>query len=246
MKVLILYAHPEPTSFNGALKEAAVQTLGGAGHEVRVIDLYATGFDPVLKQQDFTAGRLDPARLDISREQTHAVEQGTQAEDVVAAQAALAWSDLLILQFPMWWYGMPAAMKGWFDRVLARGFAYAPGRKYDTGLLAGKLAMVSVTTGTSAATYAPDGIDGDILGVLWPIHNGILRYTGFDVLPPFCAFMPGRVSPAEREAMVAAWRRRLDDIKTTPRLFFHPKDDYGPDERLKPDVLARSGIQRNV
>ena len=132
MKVLILYAHPEPTSSSGALKGAAVQTLEGAGHEVRVIDLYATGFDPVLKPQAFAAGRLDPARLDVSRAQTHAVEQGTQAEGAVAAQATLAWSDLLILQFPMWRYGMPAVMKGWFDRVLARSFAYAPGRKYDT------------------------------------------------------------------------------------------------------------------
>ncbi len=246
MKVLILYAHPEPTSFNGALKDAAVQTLEGTGHEVRVIDLYATGFDPVLKAEDFAAGRLDPIRLDIGREQTRAVEQETQPEEIAAAQAALAWTDLLILQFPMWWYGMPAIMKGWFDRVLARGFAYAPGRKYDTGLLAGKLAMVSVTTGTSAATYMPDGIDGDILSVLWPIHNGILRYTGFDVLPPFCAFMPGRISPAERQAVIEAWRRRLAEIETLPQLFFHPRDDYGPDERLRPGVLARSGIQRNV
>lgn len=246
MKALILYAHPEPTSFNGALKDAAVRTLEGAGHSVEVIDLYASGFGPVLKPEDFAAGRLDPARLDIGREQTHAVERGTQPEDVASAQAALARSDLLILQFPMWWYGMPAIMKGWFDRVLARGFAYAPGRKYDSGLLAGKLALVSVTTGTSAATYAPDGIDGDIMGVLWPIHNGILRYTGFDVLPPFCAFMPGRIAAPEREAIIEAWRRRLTEIETTPRLFFHPRDDYGPDERLKPGVLARSGVQRNV
>ena len=54
---------------------------------------------------------------------------------------------------------MPAIMKGWADRVFARGFAYAAGRKYDTGLLRGKTAMAA-TTGTSAETYAPDGIDG--------------------------------------------------------------------------------------
>ena len=50
-------------------------------------------------------------------------------------------------------------------------------------------AMVSVTTGTSVGTYAPDGIDGAILDILWPIHNGILRYTGFDVLEPFITYL---------------------------------------------------------
>ena len=106
--------------------------------------------------------------------------------------------------------------------------------------------MVAATTGTSADTYAPDGIDGDILSVLWPIHNGLLRYSGFDVLPPFVAYMPGRVSAEGRKAYLEAYRQRLGKLDTTPKLFFHPAEDYGPNERLKPGVLARSGVQRNV
>jgi NAD(P)H dehydrogenase (quinone) len=73
--------------------------------------------------------------------------------------------------------------------------------------------MVSVTTGTSADTYAPDGIDGAILDILWPVHNGILRYTGFDA------------------------------VASRHRLFFHPRDDYGSDERLLPGVRPQSGFQ---
>jgi NAD(P)H dehydrogenase (quinone) len=61
-------------------------------------------------------------------------------------------ADLLILQFPIWWFGMPAILKGWADWVLARGFAYVAGRKYDTGMFRGKTAMVAATTGTSADT----------------------------------------------------------------------------------------------
>jgi NAD(P)H dehydrogenase (quinone) len=141
---------------------------------------------------------------------------------------------------------MPAIMKGWVDRVFARGFAYRVGHKYDTGLLGGRLAMVSTTTGTSADTYAPDGIDGDINDILWPIHNGILRYTGFDVLQPHVVYMPGRVTPEERTAYLQSYRERLLNIERTPRLFFHPRDDYGPDERLKSGVAARSGFQRNA
>jgi NAD(P)H dehydrogenase (quinone) len=104
--------------------------------------------------------------------------------------------------------------------------------------------MVSTTTGTSADTYAPDGIDGDINAILWPIHNGILRYSGFDVLEPHVVYMPGKISPDERTAFLHSYRQRLLNIERTPKLFFHPLSDYGTDERLKPGITARSGFQR--
>ena len=77
----------------------------------------------------------------------------------------------MILQYPMWWFSIPAILKGWADRLFTRGFPYLPGRKYDTGVLAGELALVSVTTGTSADTYRPDGIDGSLLDILWPVNG---------------------------------------------------------------------------
>ena len=246
MNVLIVYAHPEPKSFNGAMKDLAVETLRGAGHEVVVSDLYAMGFSAVVGAQDFLGERADPEYLAIAAEQTKASQTGTLAPDIVAEQEKLARADLLILQFPIWWFGMPAIMKGWADRVFARGFAYIAGRKYDTGMFKGKTAMVSATTGTSADTYAPDGVDGDIHCVLWPIHNGLLRYSGFDVIEPYVAYMPGRVGAAGRQAYLDGYRQRLLGIDEAPRLFFHPAGDYGANERLKPGVVARSGVQRNV
>ncbi len=246
MNVLIVYAHPEPKSFNGAMKDVAVETLRGARHNVVISDLYAMGFRSAVGPDDFEGEREDAGFLSVAREQTHAIKSGTLAADIVAEQEKLSRADLVIFQFPLWWFGMPAIMKGWADRVFARGFAYMPGRKYDTGMLRGKAAMVAATTGTSADTYAPDGIDGDILTVLWPVHNGLLRYSGFDVLQPFVAYMPGRLSQGEREACLEAYRTRLLALDAAPRLFFHPAEDYGPNERLKPGVLARSGVQRNV
>ncbi len=245
MNVLIVHAHPEPRSFNGAMRDLAVETLQSAGHAVVVSDLYAMGFEAVLGPADFRGTRADVEALNIPAEQTRAYESGTLAPDIVVEQDKLRRADLVILQFPIWWFGMPAILKGWADRVFARGFAYVRGRKYDTGLLRGKTAMIATTTGTSADTYAPDGIDGDILGILWPIHNGLLRYTGFDVLPPYVAYMPGRLGPAERATCLNGYRERLLTIDSTPKLFFHPLQDYGPDERLKPGVAARSGFQRN-
>lgn len=246
MHVLIVYAHPEPRSFNGAMRDVAVDLLRSNGHSVDVSDLYAMRFVPTVGADDFTGERADPDFLSIAGEQTHAVEHGTLRPDIAAEQDKIRRADFLILQFPIWWFGMPAIMKGWADRVFARGFAYVSGRKYDTGLLRGKAAMVATTTGTSADTYAPDGIDGDILNVLWPIHNGLLRYTGFDVVEPFVAYMPGRVAAEGRADYLSAYRERLLNLDTAPRLFFHPAADYGPDERLNPGVAARSGIQRNV
>lgn len=246
MHVLIVHAHPEPQSFNGALTLVAVETLQAAGHGVEVSDLYRMRFKAVADAEDFMGARRNPDRFDLAAEQTQACADGTLSADIRAEQDKVARADLIIFQFPVWWFGMPAILKGWADRVFARGFAYIAGRKYDTGFFKGKLAMVSVTTGTSADTYAPDGIDGDLLDILWPIHNGLFRYTGCEVLPPFAAFMPGRVDDAQRQAYLDAWRDRLRSIETTPRLFFHPREDYGPNERLKPGVTARSGFQRNV
>jgi NAD(P)H dehydrogenase (quinone) len=245
MNVLIAYAHPEPKSFNGAMKNLAVETLRSLRHEVMVSDLYAMGFNAVIGRDDFLGERANPEFLSIANEQTKACKTGSLAGDIVAEQQKLARADLLILQYPIWWFGMPAILKGWADRVFARGFAYIAGRKYDTGMFKGKTAMVAATTGTSADTYAPDG-DGDILSVLWPVHNGLLRYSGFDVIEPFVAYMPGRVGADERQRYLGNYKARLLDIGNAPKLFFHPAGDYGPNERLKPGVTARSGVQRNV
>jgi NAD(P)H dehydrogenase (quinone) len=246
MNVFIVYAHPEPTSFNAAMKNTAVATLTTLGHTVEISDLYAMGWNPVAGPADIVGPHADPGRFSLAREQTAAMEKGTIAPDIAAEQEKLERANFVVLQFPVWWFGMPAILKGWADRVFARGFAYLPGRKYDTGMFKGKLAMIAATTGTSADTYAPDGIDGDILTVLWPIHNGLLRYTGFDVLPPHIAYMPAREDEATRRTQLEGLKQRLETIDRTPRLFFHPAEDYGANERLRPGVVARSGQQRNV
>jgi NAD(P)H dehydrogenase (quinone) len=203
-------------------------------------------FKAVVGANDFQGERADPDFLSIATEQTRAYQTGTLASEIVIEQKKVGRADLIILPFPIWWFGMPAILKDWADRVLARGFAYIAGRKYDTGMLRGKSAMVAATTGTSADTYAPDSIDGDIHAVLWPVHNGLLRYCGLDVIEPFVAYMPGRVGAEERKRYLHDYRARLLDIENAPKLFFHPAGDYGRNERLRPGVIARSGVQRNV
>ncbi|HEX7688053.1 MAG TPA: NAD(P)H-dependent oxidoreductase [Burkholderiaceae bacterium] len=245
MNVLIVHAHPEPRSFNGAMKDVAVRELRGQGHAVTVSDLYQLGWRAALGPDDFPEGRARADYLDLSREQEHAFANGSHCADVQAEQAKVAAADLVIFQFPMWWFSMPAILKGWVDRVFSRGFAYSAGRKYDSGHFRGKRAMLCLTTGTASTLYEPNGIDGDLHHVLWPIHNGILAYTGFTVLPPFAAWMPGRVTPEEREAYLAELARRLRNLDAEEPLYFHPRSDYDETQRLKPGVLARSGVQWN-
>ena len=139
MHVLIVYAHPEPTSFSAALKDRAVDALTGAGHAVEVSDLYAEEFNPVAGRHDFTS-TADPERFHYQTEQEFAARSGTFADDIRREQERVEGADLLVLQFPLWWGGPPAILKGWCERVLAYGFGYVDGRRFDSGLFKGRRA----------------------------------------------------------------------------------------------------------
>lgn len=245
MNILIVFAHPEPASFNGALKDVAVREFERMGHTVAVSDLYRMGWQPALGPSDFDGERANPDYLDLSREQEHAFANDGHCAEVKAEQAKVKAADFVLFQFPVWWFSMPAILKGWVDRVFSRGFAYSTGRKYESGHFKGKRAMLSLTTGTAGTLYEPNGIDGDLHHVLWPIHNGILAYTGFTVLPPFAAWMPARASAEERQGYLDALAERLRSLDQAEPLFFHPWSDYDHSQRLKPGVVARSGVQWN-
>jgi len=240
--VLIVHAHREPQSLNGDLTRQAVTTLTGSGHTVHVNDLYAIGFDPVANTSDYTTCE-DPAHLRTDSEQTWAHRHDAVAPDIAAEQHKLAAADLLILQYPTWWFSMPAILKTWADRVLACGFACQCGHPYDTGLMPGKKAMVSVTIETSAGTSAHDLIDGSLLDVLWPVHNGLLRYSGFEVLQPFATHAPGEADDDTRAHVLRRYDHRLRHLDAVPALVFHPHTDAGQDERLLPGVTPASGFQ---
>jgi hypothetical protein len=75
------------------------------------------------------------------------------------------------------------------------------------------------------------------------VARELLRYTGFEVLPPHVAYMPGKISARERSGYLDSYRRRLLDIEHTSKLFFHPVGDYGNDERLKPGIVAIVGTR---
>src|SRR5262249_52285019 len=175
MNVLLVYAHPEPRSLNGSLRNFAVRRLEEAGHTVQVSDLYAMNWKSALDAHDYPARSAD-ARFNPVLESAHAFEKGLQREDIELEQRKLLWADAVILQFPLWWFSMPAIMKGWIERVYAYGFAYGVGEhsdarwgdRYGEGTLADKRAMLIVTAGGWASHYAPRGINGPIDDLLFP------------------------------------------------------------------------------
>lgn len=210
MNVLILYAHPEPASFCAALKEAAADVITAAGHDVTLSDLYAEGFNPVAGRHDFQHAE-DSARFHYQTEQRAAHDAGTFAADIAREQARFAAADLVICIFPLWWSGVPAIVKGWFDRVLAYGFAYVDGARFATGFFPRKRGLVCVTTGGTPERFSDTGVYGPIDTILAPVNRYVFGYLGMAALPPFIAYAAPRVSAGERDAYLKAWRARMRD-----------------------------------
>ncbi len=247
MHALIVFSHPEPSSFNGSLKDVAAQTLGRLGHSVEVSDLYGEGFDPVEGPGHYRR-RVDHERFSALGEQRHAWRADALPADVRQEIERLERADLVVLQFPLWWHAQPAMLKGWFDRVFVSGGLYTSTMRYDRGHFRGRRAILSVTTGAPAGSFAPGGRGGDIDHLLWPIQYS-LHYMGFTVLPPFVAhgvqghgyaYRCEGEARRQREADLAAWARRLERLEDARPLSFPGWDDW--DEAGRPKAtLAPAG-----
>lgn len=211
MKILIILAHPEPQSMNGALFTTAIETLEAAGHEVRTSNLYAMRFNPVSDHSNFT--NLQNATFFKQQlEELHATATGSFTAGIDSEQQKVEWCDLMIWQFPLWWFSLPGILKGWVDRVFAMGRFYGEGRLYEQGMFRGKKALLSLTTGGREEAYLRDGLQGDIHSILRHIHRGMLRFTGFSVLRPHIIYGPARQSPALRAQELDQWKIRLQEV----------------------------------
>jgi len=206
----VVLAHPEPSSFAAALAHTAGDALLAAGWSVELLDLYREGFDPVLSAADFT-DRLDPAFLRPMEEQDHAVAGGTLREDVARQVGRLREADLVVLTASMWWFSVPAMLKGWFDRVLVKGYAYGPVPSWS-GPLGDKRALLVMTSSYSDGAFRAEGSIGDIATVLRPVTYGTLAYCGMQVLEPFIAYGADEVGDDTRAGYLAALRARLGEL----------------------------------
>lgn len=239
MNVLWLHAHPEPRSLTGTLRTSGVTELERLGHQVRHSDLYAMNWKPVVDGSDYcTQPSEDP--LVVTRASQRAHREGTLSADIQLEQEKLNWADAVVLGFPLWWFGMPAILKGWFDRVFVKGYAYGvmhpgrPGRslRYGEGPLSGKRALAIVTTGGPEAVFGPRGINGPIEDLLFPLLHGTFWYAGIDALPPLVVHGADRVSADELDRAEEALHARLRDLDSQPPLPYRTQNHGDYDDQL--------------
>jgi NAD(P)H dehydrogenase (quinone) len=253
-RVLVIFAHPEPTSLTHQLVQVTVETIRAQGHSVVQSDLYAMGWKAVFDGSDFPK-RVDPNRLSLIVESAHAYSAGQQTDDVAAEQSKLLNADAVIFQFPLWWFGVPAILKGWIERVYAYGFGYgykSEGNRYryGEGALKGRRALVSVTVGGPEEDYGPRGINGPIDQLLFPLTHGALFYPGMDVLPTHAVYGAARISgAAEIEAVKATWRDRVQHLFEDAPIPFRPQNggDYPDRHTLAASIMpGQNGLLAHV
>ena len=132
MKALVVYCHPNPQSFVATVRDTALAALTTSGHDVRLVDLYAEGFNPVMGMQE---------RLDYHT-------AGTNELGIEGHLEHLRWCDALIFVYPTWWYGQPAMLKGWLDRVWVphATFTMPEGAEPIGGVLKNIRSIIAVST----------------------------------------------------------------------------------------------------
>lgn len=213
MNVIVVLAHPEPKSFSGAMFKSTIETLEMEGHQVKVSDLYRMNFDPVSDRRNFTTVK-DASFLKVQLEEVFALEHNGFVEELTIEQEKVEWCDLMIWHFPLWWFSVPAILKGWQDRVFAMERFYKGDHLYENGMMKGKKALLSVTTGTEYEAYQYGGFhNGNMESILRPIHRGMFEFLGFSVLEPQISYAVAHMTDEQRKAEFKKWESRLKQIE---------------------------------
>lgn len=157
MNHLIIYAHPNPTSFNHTILEKVIASSHG---NVMVRDLYQLNFEPRLSWQEFSETLTHQYAEDVAQEHQYWLE-----------------ADVITLIYPLWWMGFPAILKGYLDRVLSYDFAYRNGVPESIGLLTGKKMQQFVTLGNSNEKYERKGY---LQAFEHTLGKGLFEFCGID------------------------------------------------------------------
>ncbi len=205
MKAHIVFAHPNLQSYNGQLRNTAIQTLEAFGWSVSVSDLYQMKFKASADEDDFTSLYIVDF-FDLQVEQQAATQRQTYSEDITREHKLLSEADLIIFQFPLWWYSMPGLLKGYVDRVFSMGWAYGGGRA-----LAGKRILVSMTTGAPDFAWTPEK-RGTINDIFKHLFVGTFGLCGMENLEPFIVYGAKRHSEMDKKTIFENYIKRLTEI----------------------------------
>jgi NAD(P)H dehydrogenase (quinone) len=216
MNILIVYTHHEPSSFTAAMKNVALEQLSAQGDTVVISDLYGQGFTPVAQKWDFVT--TSGGHFNYMLEQKHAANlEMAFSPDIKAEMDKVLAADIILFITPLWWLGPPAILKGWFDRILAMGFAWDSAKIFENGLMRGKQVMVIAGAGGPHEFFSREGrYKGTINDLLHPLHQGIFAFCGFDVHEPFVV-MNVLGTPAENlDKILVELKFRLAHLTDSP------------------------------
>jgi len=200
MRALVIYCHPRETSFNRSIRDLVLARLTAAGAELRLRDLYAEGFDPVMSAQDHELYETVPEnRKRVDRD-----------------CADLEWCDTLIFVYPTWWYGLPAMLKGWLDRALVPDVAFimpkAPGEDIKPGLTHITKLGVFTTCGASRWLTFLVGAPGKRT-----LMRGLRIILAKRCKTAFAAhFLMDSSTPESRAKHLSRVQKRLDKLISAP------------------------------
>lgn len=183
MNALIIFSHPNPDSYNGAVLTKVKETLSNKGIQFKIKDLYQMQWNPLLSLADIKELYSGKVPQDIAMEQ----------EDVRQA-------DVLIFIYPIWWFERPAILKGWFDRVFSQGFAYRyTNEGMVEGLLKGKRAVVISTSGANKDNMEQTGV---LASIDTNMLKGSLGFSGLEVIKYKNLYQVPTISNEERVQML--------------------------------------------
>lgn len=213
-------AHDDPKSYVASLHNSALSVLERAGHTVVNSELYVQKFNPVTSSLDFNTS--SGAHADYMYEQQRAINTGSGfSPDIQAEMDKVKSADLIILNFPLWWGGPPAILKGWLDKVLAMGFAWNADSKYQQGLMRGKKVLVTLAVGDPESFYGPNGMHrASVQQHLYGLLHSTLAYCGFDVLSPFVVMNTTAAAPEELASSLEQYSKFLSNIESTSSFIY--------------------------
>ncbi len=195
MRILVVYAHPVPESFVASIYRLTLATLEAQGHEVRGLDLYASGFEPALSRRE--------------RETYH--DESANQRGIEEQIGHVRWAEGIIFVYPTWWYSLPAMLKGWLDRIWVPGVAFK--LPSDGGPIRPLMTHIRLVAGIS--TY---GSPWWLIRWIGDPGRRIITMGLKWLCAPGCrSFWLGlhrmdSITPERRRAFLARVRRRLDRL----------------------------------
>lgn len=190
MNTLVIYAHPNSQSFNAAVAQVVKEEFDKKGGQVKLKDLYAMNWNPVLSQADFQG-----------------FHNGNIPADLMAEQADVNWADLVIMIAPVWWTSVPAILKGYIDRVFSLGFAYEYTPTGPRGKMGGKKGLLITSSGTDEPSAQANGMMSSLKRTLL---DGFFGFCGFAEYKHKNLFAVAVVKDEDRKQMLNDIRELLN------------------------------------